>query len=99
MKKRKPYAVPLCRQCVNYLKELYKFTGQGKWVFPVPNKNRPMSENAICAALRYMGFSGDEMTAHGFRSMASTRLNENALLIYVATRVSSSSCRALLPCS
>ena len=76
MKKRKPHAVPLCRQCINYLKELYKFTGQGKWVFPVSNKkNKPMSENAICAALRYMGFSGDEMTAHGFRTLGSTLLN------------------------
>lgn len=38
MKKRKPHAVPLCSQCINYLKDLYKITGQGKWVFPVPNK-------------------------------------------------------------
>ena len=46
-------------------------------MFPgIRSQQRPMSENTITAALRGMGYTGDEMTAHGFRSMASTRLNE-----------------------
>ena len=76
MKKRKPHAVPLCRQCVNYLKNLYVLTGRGKWVFPTVNMNgRPMSNNTVNAALRSMGFSNKEMTAHGFRTLGSTLLN------------------------
>ena len=52
MKKRKPHAVPLCRQCINYLKNLYVLTGCGKWVFPTVNMNgRPMSDNTVNAAL------------------------------------------------
>lgn len=52
-------------------------TGHGRYVFPAMTSNkRPMSEATILTALRRIGYSKDEMTAHGFRSMASTLLNE-----------------------
>jgi integrase len=53
-------------------------TGPAGYVFPsIRTRTRPMSENTINAGLRRLGFSGDEMTAHGFRAMASTLLNES----------------------
>ena len=79
MKRRKPHVVPLCHQAVEMLRELYSKTGRGPYVFPSahsPKGTEPMSNNAIRTALRRMGFSNDEMTAHGFRSLGSTRLNE-----------------------
>ena len=79
MKRRKPHIVPLCRQAVELLKELYPKTGRGTYVFPSarsPKGKEPMSNNAIRTALRRMGFTNEEMTAHGFRSLGSTRLNE-----------------------
>ena len=79
MKRRKPHIVPLCRQAVALLKELYPKTGRGTYVFPSarsPKGTEPMSNNAIRVALRRMGFSNDEMSPHGFRSLGSTRLNE-----------------------
>ena len=76
MKRRKPHAVPLSRQAVELLTELKPLTGRGRYVFPsARNDGRPMSENAVRVALRSMGFSNDEMTAHGFRSLGSTMLN------------------------
>lgn len=76
MKKRKPHAVPLCTQCVKILNDLYIFTGHQKWVFPTVTMNgRPMSMNTVCSALHSMGFSNNEMTAHGFRTLGSTTLN------------------------
>ena len=79
MKRRKPHVVPLCRQAVELLKALKEKTGRGCYVFPSahsPNGAKPMSSNAIRSAIRRMGFSNEEMTAHGFRSLGSTRLNE-----------------------
>jgi integrase len=77
MKKRKSLLVPLSRQALSHLKKLHRVTSDGKYLFPgARSKARPMSENAITAALRGMGYTGDQMTAHGFRTMASTRLNE-----------------------
>ena len=77
MKMRAPHVVPLSKQAVAILRELHPLTGVGTLVFPgVRDIKRPMSENTILAALRRMGYSGDEMTGHGFRSMASTLLNE-----------------------
>ena len=71
------HIVPLSRQVVEILKELQRFTGTGKYVFPsLLSQDRPMSENTINAALRRLGYSGDDQTGHGFRSMASTLLNE-----------------------
>lgn len=77
MKMRSMHLVPLSKQAVTILKELYLLTGNGKYVFPsVRTDARPISDNTINAALRRIGYATDEMTGHGFRSMASTLLNE-----------------------
>ena len=77
MKMREQHIVPLSRQAVAILRELHPLTGAGKYVFPsVRTSARPMSENTVNAALRRLGYAKDEMTGHGFRSMASTLLNE-----------------------
>jgi integrase len=69
--------VPLSRQAVAILKELRTLTGSGQYVFPAIGPHaRPMSENTLGAALRRLGYSNEEMTAHGFRTLASTLLNE-----------------------
>lgn len=73
----KPHLVPLSRQALAILAELRPLTGRGRLVFPsVRTPARPISENTINAALRRLGYEQHEMTAHGFRAMASTRLNE-----------------------
>ena len=74
-----PPIVPLSRQTVAILRELHPLTGQGRYVFPsarTPKGDRPMSNNAILAALRRMGIGKEEMTGHGFRAMARTILDE-----------------------
>jgi integrase len=77
MKMREQHIVPLSIQAVAILRELHGLTGSSRYVFPGARTNgRPMSENAVLAALRRLGYSKDEMTGHGFRSMASTLLNE-----------------------
>jgi integrase len=77
MKMRELHVVPLSRQAVAILRELHPLTGPDGHVFPsLTDSNRPMSENALTAALRRMGYSGQEMTWHGFRTIASTLLNE-----------------------
>ena len=77
MKMREQHIVPLSRQAVAILGELHPLTGAGRYVFPsVRTSARPMSENTVNAALRRLGYAKDEMTGHGFRSMASTLLNE-----------------------
>lgn len=77
MKARSLHVVPLSRQALAVLAELRPLTGTGKYLFPGERTpSRPMSENTVSAALRRMGFTKDEMTGHGFRSMASTLLNE-----------------------
>lgn len=77
MKMGAAHLVPLSTQAVAVLRELYPLTGDGRYVFPgLRTSSRPMSENTVNAALRRLGYSGDEMTGHGFRSMAATRLNE-----------------------
>lgn len=77
MKMRDTHIVPLSTQAMAILNELKPLTGTGKYIFPsLRSSDRPMSENTINAALRRMGFGKDEMTGHGFRSMASTLLNE-----------------------
>lgn len=77
MKMKAPHIVPLSTQALAILEALRPFTGHGCYLFPsLRTRERPMSENTINAALRRLGYSKDEMTAHGFRSMASTRLNE-----------------------
>lgn len=77
MKMREPHLVPLSAQAVAILRELHPLTGGGRYVFPGARTNgRPMSDNAILAALRRMGFAKDEMSGHGFRAMARTILDE-----------------------
>jgi integrase len=77
MKMRVPHIVPLSLQAQAVLDDLRGVTGGGRYVFPsVRSGGRPMSENTVNAALRSLGYSNDDMTAHGFRSMASTLLNE-----------------------
>jgi integrase len=73
----RPHLVPLAPQAVQILREVHPISGHGRYVFPsLHTHDRPMSENTVNTALRRMGYSGDEMTAHGFRSMARTILVE-----------------------
>lgn len=85
MKMREQHIVPLSQQAIGILRELEPLTNRGipakpdapRYVFPgAQSRERPMSENAILAALRRMGYPKEEMTGHGFRSMASTLLHE-----------------------
>jgi integrase len=77
MKMRELHVVPLSAQALALLTDLHLLTGSGHLVFPsLRSEERPISDNTINAALRRLGFSGEEMVAHGFRSMASTCLNE-----------------------
>lgn len=85
MKMRQAHIVPLSQQAVAILRELQPLTGGGipakpdapRYVFPGARwRLRPMSNNTICACLRRIGYSGDQMTAHGFRAMARTLLAE-----------------------
>lgn len=77
MKMRQPHLVPLSRQAIKILEELKKLTGAGKYAFPSGRTyDRPMSNNAVLAALRRMGYTKDEMTPHGFRAMARTIIDE-----------------------
>ena len=77
MKMRASHIVPLSTQAVAILRELHALTGRGKYVFPSPRSaQRCMSENAVTVALRGLGYDGQTMTGHGFRTTASTRLHE-----------------------
>ncbi|MCL9982954.1 MAG: integrase arm-type DNA-binding domain-containing protein [Erythrobacter sp.] len=77
-KMRKVHQVPLSRQAIAILREMHKVSGMGKLAFPgLRGATRPLSENTFNAALRRLGYSSDEMTAHGFRAMASTLLNQS----------------------
>jgi integrase len=77
MKMRDSHIVPLSRQAVELLRELQSISRHGDFVFPAQgNLKRPMSENTVNAALRRLGYAHDDMTGHGFRSMACTLLNE-----------------------
>ena len=72
-----PHIVPLSAQAVEILEDLCPLTRRSEFVFPgVRSAKRPMSENTINAALRYLGFNGDTITGHGFRAMARTVLDE-----------------------
>lgn len=71
------HIVPLSRQAVEILKSLQPITGRSDYVFPSARSNdRPMSDNAILAAMRRLGIPKEEMTGHGFRAMARTILDE-----------------------
>lgn len=85
MKMRQPHRVPLSSTAIELLRQAHQMTGNGAYVFPsLRTAKRPMSENTVNAALRRMGFTSDEMTAHGFRAMASTQLNESGLFSHDA---------------
>jgi integrase len=80
MKMRRPHLVPLSSKAREVLRDLRALTSKGQFLFPsVRSTKRCMSENTINAALRRLGFKTDEMTAHGFRSAASSILNESGL--------------------
>ena len=71
------HIVPLPTQAIEILKELRPVTAGSEFVFPgVRSMKRPMSENTVNAALRYLGYDGDTITGHGFRAMARTVLDE-----------------------
>lgn len=79
MKMRRPHHVPLSDQALALFKQAKVLTSRTTgYVFPsIRTSARPMSENTLNAALRRLGYTGDEMTSHGFRSIASTLLNES----------------------
>lgn len=72
------HIVPLSRQAIEILQELYQLTGLGKYLFPSSRSaTRPMSNNTVNAAMRRMGIdTQEELTGHGFRAMARTVLDE-----------------------
>ena len=84
MKRRKhqkvngrPHFVPLAPQALAALKEMRPLTGHGRYVFPsLLTGERPMSDNTVNSALRRMGYTNTEMTAHGFRATARTLMIE-----------------------
>lgn len=79
MKMGEPHIVPLSSQALEILRELHRLTGSGKYLFPsFRSRERSMSENTLNAALRRLGYTTEQMTAHGFRAMASTLLNEQS---------------------
>jgi integrase len=77
MKMKEQHIVPLSKQAIAVLREIQPLTGRGRFVFPSERTGaRAMSENTINGALRRLGYAKDQMTGHGFRSMASTLLHE-----------------------
>ena len=80
MKMRRPHRVPLAPQTINVLKNLRAITGASQLIVPgARGRGRPLSENSLNAALRRLGYTKEEMTAHGFRAAASSILNECGL--------------------
>ena len=79
MKMRAQHIVPLSRQALAILRDMQPVTGAGRFVFPSPRTaKRPLSDNGMLAALRRMGYEQGVLTVHGFRSTASTLLNEQS---------------------
>jgi len=77
MKMRREHRIPLSHQAIAIIEGLRRLTGDGRLVFPSERScERPFSENTLNAALRRLGYGKDEVTSHGFRSSASTLLNE-----------------------
>jgi integrase len=76
MKMRREHVVPLSRQALEVLRDIWPLSDHGELVLPsIRSTRKPLSENALNSALRRMGYTKEEMTAHGFRSVASTILN------------------------
>lgn len=79
-KTRRPHRVPLPDAAIIALRELKALDAPGEYLFPsIRTWKKPISDAAFTAALRRMGFTGDEMTAHGFRASFSTIANESGL--------------------
>ncbi len=77
MKMKNEHIVPMSSQSLKLIEELRPYSGHGKYLFPsVRTDSRPMSNNSINGALRRLGYTTEEMTGHGFRTMASTSLHE-----------------------
>jgi integrase len=80
MKNKRPHVVPLSRQVLellDFLKQLAVWAGHSPFVFPAKSsKAASMNGHTVCTALRAMGYASEQMTAHGFRTIASTNLNE-----------------------
>ena len=77
MKMRRPHVVPLSRQALDILAQSSRYDGREGYLFPAPRaKTRPLSDMTMLALLRRLGYSRDEMTVHGLRTIASTVLNE-----------------------
>ena len=77
MKMKQMHIVPLAEQAIRILEELFLYSGRGKYLFPsIRTEARPLSDATLLNALRRMGYAKDEMCTHGFRSVASTLLNE-----------------------
>jgi integrase len=80
MKMRRPHRIPLARQTISVLENLRAITGEADLILPgMRGRGQPLSENTLNAALRRLGYTKDEMTAHGFRAAASSILNESGL--------------------
>lgn len=80
MKMRTEHAVPLPDRAIALLSELKEETGHGRLLFPSTRSfHRPISENTLNGALRRLGYTGEEMTSHGFRATFSTLANESGL--------------------
>jgi integrase len=80
MKMRRPHRIPLAPQTIDVLKILRAVAGESELIVPgARGRGRPLSENTLNAALRRLGYTKDEMTAHGFRAAASSILNECGL--------------------
>ena len=76
-KMRRPHEVPLSPQAISVVREVWSLSDRNELVFAsIRSPQKPLSENAMNSALRRMGFTGEEMTAHGFRASASTILNQ-----------------------
>lgn len=77
MKIKEPHIIPLSKQALTILKELHPLTGRHRYIFPsARGGSRPLSENGVRVAIRTMGYDNTQMTAHGFRAMARTLLDE-----------------------
>ena len=77
MKMRVLHIVPLSRQVLGILRDLHPYSGDGLYLFPsVRAKSAPISDMTLLAGLRRLGYAKEQMTVHGFRSLASTLLNE-----------------------
>jgi integrase len=76
-KMRRPNDVPLSRQALEIIRDIWPLSDNGELVLPsVRSDKKPLSENALNCALRRMGYEKHQMTSHGFRATASTILND-----------------------